>query len=79
MIDKLNSLINFLRTLPVWLRSILLLLISAIILIFSLSSCGQTVRVTVRDTINGVEISTTQTKKDSSGTNISINPNINLK
>ena len=78
MNDKLSSLWNWLKSLPIWLRGIVLVLISALVLIasMSLSACGQTVKVTVRDTSSGVQISTTQNKRDSSGTNISIKPTI---
>lgn len=78
MENFLFKLWTWLKTLPLWLRSLVLVLLSALALIasMSLSACGQTVKVTVRDTPNGVSISTTQTKRDSSGTNINISPNI---
>lgn len=74
--EKLVKFFDWLKTLPLWLRSIVLLLIAALILIFS-TSCGQTVRVTVKDTPNGVMVSTTQNRKDSTGTNVNVNPTIN--
>ena len=79
MIDLLSKFWSWFKTItPLWLRALVALISAVIILIFSLSSCAQTVKVTVRDTPSGVTISTTQTKKDSAGTNISINPNINI-
>lgn len=74
--EKLVKFFDWLKTLPLWLRSIVLLLIAVLILIFSIS-CGQTVRVTVKDTPNGVTVSTTQNRKDSTGTNVNVNPTIN--
>ena len=76
--DKFKAFLTWLVAKPLWLRAVLLA-IMAIALFFLTLSCGQTVRVTVKDTPQGVSISTTQTSKDSSGTNISINPNINFK
>lgn len=73
--DKLVKFFDWLKTLPLWLRAIVLLLIASLILIFS-TSCGQTVRVTVKDTPNGVTVSTTQNRKDSTGTNVNVNPTI---
>lgn len=79
MIDLLSKFWSWFTTItPLWLRSLVALIVAVLLLIFSFSSCAQTVKVTVRDTPSGVSISTTQTKKDSAGTNISINPNINL-
>lgn len=74
--DKIKSLLEWLKRFPFWLRAVLILLVGGILLV--LSSCGQTVRVTVRDTPSGVSISTTQNKSDSSATNIRIEPTINF-
>lgn len=76
-LDLLTKLLTYLRSLPVWLRAVLLALVAGVLLCLSLSSCGQTVRVTVKDTPNGVSISTSQNRADSSGTSIKINPTIN--
>ena len=54
-------------------------LLAGILLITLLSACGPTVRVVVKGTEDGVHISTTQTAHDSTGLNIQVNPNINLK
>lgn len=75
--EKLTQFWNWLKSLPIWLRIVVLVLIAGLCLIAS-TSCGQLVKVTVRDTPSGVEISTNQTKKDSSSTSINVNPNINF-
>lgn len=49
------------------------------ILISCLSACGPTVRVKITGTKDGVNVTTTQTAKDSTGLNIQVNPNINFK
>ena len=76
VMDKIKSFLEWLKRFPFWLRATLLLLVGGILLV--LSSCGQTVRVVVKDTPNGVSISTSQNKADSSGTNIKIEPTINF-
>ena len=43
-----------------------------------LSSCGPSVRVKITGTKDGVNVTTTQTSKDSTGLNIQVNPNINF-
>lgn len=74
--EKLKALLSFLSNLPIWLRSVILALVAGLIFCLTLTSCGQTVRVTVRDTSSGVQITTQQDKRDSSATNITISPNI---
>ena len=44
-----------------------------------LASCGPVVRVKITGTKDGVNVTTTQTARDSTGLNIQVNPNINLK
>lgn len=73
------KLVTYLKSLPIWLRAIVLALIAGLLLCLSLISCGQTVRVTVKDTPNGVSISTSQNRADSSGTSIKIEPTINFQ
>ena len=77
--ENLKKFISLFKDSPTWLRCLIAILVSALMSIYLFCSCGQTVRVTVRDTPNGVSISTTQHKQDSSGTNININPNINFQ
>lgn len=50
-----------------------------IILIICLASCGPVVRVKIQGTKDGVTVQTSQTAHDSTGLNINVNPNINLK
>lgn len=78
MTEKIKTFLLWLKKLPSWLRAVILLLGASLAFVLSLSSCGQTVRVTVKDTPNGVSISTTQNKADSSSTSIKINPTINF-
>lgn len=79
MIQKFSEILVKLSKLPGWLRAVIIALVAVLsfFLTMTVSSCGQTVRVTVRDTDNGVSISTSQSKRDSSGTNIQINPTVN--
>lgn len=44
-----------------------------------LASCGPVVRVKITGTKDGVTVQTSQTAHDSTGLNINVNPNINLK
>lgn len=44
-----------------------------------LASCGPVVRVKITGTKDGVNVTTTQTARDSTGLNIAVNPNINFK
>lgn len=77
MMETLKNLMTYLKSLPVWLRAIVLALIAGLVLCFSIVSCGQTVKVTVTDTPNGISITTSQNRADSSGTSIKIEPTIN--
>ena len=79
MIEKLKSFLALFRSGPVWLRAIVSALVAILLTFYLMTSCGQTVKVTVRDTPSGVSISTSQNKADSSNTKIDINPTINLK
>lgn len=55
------------------------ILLLGIILITCLSACGPVVKVKITGTKDGVTVNTTQSAHDSTGLNISVNPNINLK
>jgi hypothetical protein len=44
-----------------------------------LASCGPVVRVKIQGTKDGVTVNTSQSAHDSTGLNIQVNPNINLK
>lgn len=50
-----------------------------IVLVLLLSACGPVVRVSVKGTKDGVNITTTQSASDSTALNIQVNPNINFK
>lgn len=54
-------------------------IVFGIILISCLASCGPVVRVKIQGTKDGVTVQTSQTAHDSTGLNINVNPNINLK
>lgn len=43
-----------------------------------LASCGPVVKVKITGTKDGVNVTTTQTARDSTGLNIAVNPNINF-
>lgn len=49
------------------------------ILCLCLLSCGPVVRVKITGTKDGVTVNTSQTAHDSTGLNITVNPNINLQ
>lgn len=75
--DKIKAFLSWLAGRPVWIRAVLLALIAALLFFLTLS-CGQTVKVTVRDTPSGVTVSTSQNREDSASTNINVNPTINF-
>lgn len=78
MIDQLKKFLSVFTDCPSWIRVVIGFVVSVLLTFYLMCSCGQTVKVTVRDTPSGVTISTSQTKKDSSGTNINVTPNINF-
>lgn len=71
---------NTLVSLPIPSKIVSVLALAAIVLAILLSSCscGQLVKVSVKGTPDGVTISTTQTKKDSSALDIKVNPTLNF-
>ena len=76
--EKIKQFLSFFKDKPLWVRVLITVLLVSVFSIYLLCSCGQTVKVTVKDTPTGVSISTSQSKQDSSGTNIHINPNISF-
>ena len=74
--EKLVKILSFLRDLPLWARVVASVALALVLLVAT--SCGQTVKVTVRDTPSGVSISTNQNKADSSATSINIDPIVNV-
>lgn len=81
--ENLSKFWAWLKTLPVWLRAIVLVLIAALTFIASMSfcSCG-TPRTTTHTTIHGnagsssVSVTTTVTSSPSTTTNTTANPSI---
>lgn len=72
-----NSFFKWLKTLPVWLRAIVLVLVSALVLIasMSLSACGTT-RATVK---NGAAGTTTEIRITTNNpTSVQTTPNVSL-
>lgn len=74
----LNEIIKYLQRFPIWLRTVLLLLLAALLLVMSTVSCGPVVRVKITGTRDGVNVSTTQSSSDSSALNIHVNPTLNF-
>lgn len=77
MSDIISKLLDYLKTLPMWLRAVVLVLLAGLILIFSVS-CGPAVRVSAKSTSDMVTISVSQNITDSTGVSVSVNPNINI-
>lgn len=78
MMQKIKDFLSLFKDKPRWLRILVTVLISVLLTVYLLSSCGQIVKVTVKDTPSGVSISTQQNKSDSTTTSISVNPTINF-
>lgn len=75
--ESLTRVWNWLKTLPVWLRAVVLLLVGILALIFSVS-CSTMSRVTVKETTSGVTITTTQSADQQNSTSIQVNPTLNF-
>lgn len=75
--DNLTKIWNWLKTLPVWLRAVVLLLVGILALIFSVS-CSTMSRVIVKETTSGVTITTTQSADQQNSTSIQVNPTLNF-
>lgn len=75
--ESLIKVWNWLKTLPVWLRAVFLLLVGILALIFSVS-CSTMSRVLVKETSSGVTITTTQSADKQNSTSIQINPTLNF-
>lgn len=76
--EKLNNFISWLKTLPVWMRAIVLVAVSAIALIasMSLSACGPVIKATMKQIFP--ESTTTITISNSSNTDVNTTANPNL-
>lgn len=72
------SFYSWLKTLPLWLRAIVLLLISGLALIvsMSISACGSTTRATIRNMADSTSTSVTITTNNP--TNWQVTPNVSL-
>lgn len=75
--ESLLKIWNWLKTLPVWLRAVVLLLVGILALIFSVS-CSTMSRVIVKETSSGVTITTTQSADEQNSTSIQVNPTLNF-
>lgn len=75
--DSIAKVWNWLKTLPVWLRAVVLLLFGILALIFS-TSCSTMSRVIVKETTSGVTITTTQSADQQNSTSIQVNPTLNF-
>lgn len=73
--ETFNKFFEWLKTLPVWLRAVALILIAALMLVFTLSSCG----VTRASVLNRAEGTSTEIKITTSNpTTVTATPNVNL-
>lgn len=75
--ESLAKIWNWLKTLPIWLRAVVLLLVGILALIFSVS-CSTMSRVIVKETTSGVTITTTQSADKQNSTSIQVNPTLNF-
>lgn len=76
--DTFKTLLEWLKTLPIWLRAIALALIAGLALIasISLSACGSTTRATVRNNAEGTQTEVKITTSNPS--TIQVSPNVTL-
>lgn len=75
--ENLTKAWHWLKTLPLWLRAVVLLLVGILTLIFS-TSCSTMSRVLVKETTSGVTITTTQSADKQNSTSIQVNPTLNF-
>lgn len=75
--ESLKKLWDYLKTLPIWLRAVVLLLVGILALVFSVS-CSTMSRVVVKETTSGVTITTTQSADQQNSTSIQVNPTLNF-
>lgn len=75
--ESLSKIWDWLKTLPLWLRAVVLLLVGILALVFSVS-CSTMSRVIVKDTTSGVTITTTQSADQQNSTSIHVNPTLNF-
>lgn len=74
--ENLKKLLSWLKTYPIWVRSCILLLISALLVLMTLTACGVT-RATVH---NGATGTTTEIKITTNNpTSVDVAPNTSLQ
>lgn len=78
MKDTFVKILDFLKSLPFWLRIALVGVVAVFMVLMSFTSCGPTVRVYAKSTSDSVAISISQNVSDSTGLSVSVNPNINI-
>ena len=78
MKDTLVKILDFLKTLPSWLRLSLIGVVAVFMALMSFTSCGPVVRVSAKSTTDTVSISVSQNVTDSTGLSVSVNPNISI-
>lgn len=76
--EKITNFLKWLQTLPIWLRAVVLALIAALVLIFSMSfvSCGTT-RAVVHNGANGTSTEIKITTNNP--TSVTASPNVEFK
>lgn len=78
MKDTFVKILDFLKSLPLWLRLALVGVVAVFVVLMSFTGCGPTVRVYAKSTTDSVAISISQNVTDSTGLSVSVNPNINI-
>lgn len=73
--ENLKKLLSWLKTYPIWVRSVILLLVCALLVLMTLTACGVT-RATVH---NGATGTTTEIKITTNNpTSVQVDPNTSL-
>lgn len=75
--ENLKKLLQWLKTFPIWIRAVLLLLITAFLLLLSLNSCGSTTKAVVSNPKDSTVTKITITTNNPSEFNI--NPDTDLE
>lgn len=76
--ESLTKIWSWICKLPKWARAVAIVLLTGLVLLASLTSCGPAVRVTAKSTTDMVSIAITQDVRDSTGVNVSVNPTIHI-
>ncbi len=75
-LDFLRKVLNWLKSAPVWCRIILPILLTGILVVILLSSCGSTVKATISNKAEGV--STTVSITTSNPTSVTVTPDTDV-